>query len=101
MPHSDNDKYLPMYNLQQQYIEQFLWCAAEKCELMDARWRAEATGVRIDNAGATLDVTSPEGTYALHCDYILAADGARSPLRNMLGLRLQGNNYEGRYVIAD
>jgi len=101
MPHSDNDKYLPMYNLQQQYIEQFLWDAVEKCELIDARWRAEVTGVRNDNAGATLDVTSPEGTYPLHCGYILAADGARSPLRNMLGLRLHGDNYEGRYVIAD
>src|SRR6185437_7127958 len=31
----------------------------------------------------------------------LAADGARSPVRSMLGLRLKGDNYEGRYVIAD
>ena len=32
---------------------------------------------------------------------MLAADGARSPIRAMLGLRLKGENYEGRYVIAD
>ena len=32
---------------------------------------------------------------------MLAADGARSPIRSMLGLRLKGDNYEGRYVIAD
>ena len=34
-------------------------------------------------------------------NYVLAADGARSPIRAMLGLRLKGENYEGRYVIAD
>ena len=32
---------------------------------------------------------------------MLAADGARSPIRTQLGLRLKGDNYEGRYVIAD
>jgi 3-(3-hydroxy-phenyl)propionate hydroxylase len=32
---------------------------------------------------------------------VLAADGARSAIRSMLGLRLKGENYEGRYVIAD
>jgi 3-(3-hydroxy-phenyl)propionate hydroxylase len=90
-----------MYNLQQQYIEQYLWDAVEKCELIDARWRAEVTGVGMDDRGAKLDVASPDGAYVLHCDYILAADGARSPVRKMLGLRLHGDSYEGRYVIAD
>ena len=32
---------------------------------------------------------------------MLAADGARSPVRSQLGLRMKGDNYEGRYVIAD
>ena len=32
---------------------------------------------------------------------LLAADGARSAMRSMLGLRLQGENFEGNYVIAD
>ena len=46
-------------------------------------------------------ITSPEGDYWLDAFYVLAADGARSPIRSMLGLRLKGDNYEGRYVIAD
>lgn len=32
---------------------------------------------------------------------MLAADGARSAIRRMRNLRLKGENYEGRYVIAD
>ena len=46
-------------------------------------------------------ITSPAGDYWLDAFYVLAADGARSPIRSMLGLRLKGDNYEGRYVIAD
>ena len=101
MPHSDNDKYLPMYNLQQQYIEQYLWDAVAKCDLIDARWQTEATAINQRRDGATLSIASPNGGYDLDADYVLAADGARSAIRQMLGLRLAGDNYVGRYVIAD
>ena len=101
MPHGDHEKYLPMYNLQQQYIEQYLWDAIARCDLVDARWRSEVTGLSHDGDGVTLDIASPTGDYALRGRYLLAADGARSPLRGMMGLRLAGENFEGRYVIAD
>ena len=101
MPHGDHEKYLPMYNLQQQYIEQYLWDAIAGTDLVDARWQSEVTGLRLDHDGVTLDIVSPTGAYALRGRYLLAADGARSPLRGMMGLRLAGENFEGRYVIAD
>ena len=37
MPHPRGEKYLPMYNLQQQYIEQFLHDAVAACDLIDMR----------------------------------------------------------------
>jgi 3-(3-hydroxy-phenyl)propionate hydroxylase len=101
MPHSENEKYLPMYNLQQQYIEQYLWEAVARCKLIDMRWQSEVTGVEAGDDGVMLQVSTPLGGCQLEADYVLAADGARSPIRSMLGLRLQGENYEGRYVIAD
>src|SRR4029077_2235935 len=51
--------------------------------------------------GVSLRISSTAGDYRLDADFVLAADGARSPVRSMLGLRLKGDNYEGRYVIAD
>jgi 3-(3-hydroxy-phenyl)propionate hydroxylase len=48
-----------------------------------------------------LTLRDPGGDYSLTADWLLAADGARSPIRAMRGLRLKGENYEGRYVIAD
>jgi 3-(3-hydroxy-phenyl)propionate hydroxylase len=93
MPHTEQDKYLPMYNLQQQYVE--------RSPLIDMRWQSEVTAIATNSDGTELTVASPHGRYQLHTDYVLAADGARSPIRSMLGLRLKGDNHEGRYVIAD
>jgi 3-(3-hydroxy-phenyl)propionate hydroxylase len=101
MPHPPGEKYLPMYNLQQQYIEQFLHDAVAASDLIDMRWQSELAGIECRADGVSVRVSSPEGDYRLNASYVLAADGARSPVRSMLGLRLKGDNYEGRYVIAD
>jgi 3-(3-hydroxy-phenyl)propionate hydroxylase len=101
MPQPRGEKYLPMYNLQQQYIEKFLHDAVAACDLIDMRWQSELSAIERHNDGVSVRISSPEGDYRLDADYVLAADGARSPVRSMLGLRLQGDNYEGRYVIAD
>ena len=101
MPDSPSEKYRPMYNLQQQYIEQYLWEAITREPLIETRWRSEVTGIAEADDGVTLTVRDPRETYTFRADWLLAADGARSPIRRMKGLRLKGENYEGRYVIAD
>ncbi len=101
MPHPQGEKYLPMYNLQQQYIEQYLHDAITASPLISVRWQSDCTGIRQDHDGVTLDIQTPLGSYTLASRYVLAADGARSAIRAQMGLRLQGDNYEGRYVIAD
>src|SRR4051794_35271265 len=101
MPQPPGEKYLPMYNLQQQYIEKFLHDVVAASDLIDMRWQSELSAIEPHNDGVSVRISSPEGDYRLDADYVLAADGARSPVRSMLGLRLKGNNYEGRNVIAD
>jgi 3-(3-hydroxy-phenyl)propionate hydroxylase len=101
MPHPPGEKYLPMYNLQQQYIEQYLHDAVAACDLIDMRWQSELSDIRPGPDGVSIGIASPAGNYRLEADYVLAADGARSPVRTQLGLRMKGDNYEGRYVIAD
>ncbi len=39
MPDSADEKFRPMYNLQQQYIEQYLWNAVSANDLIDCRWQ--------------------------------------------------------------
>ncbi|MEZ5920679.1 MAG: FAD-dependent monooxygenase [Parvularculaceae bacterium] len=101
MPHDANEKFLPMYNIQQQYIEQFLYEAARDTGLIDIRWRSEVKNIHEKAGRVELDVTDPAGAYRLKADWALAADGARSTVRAMRGLRLKGENFEGRYVIVD
>lgn len=101
MPDGPDEKFRPMYNLQQQYIEAFLWQAVAANPLIDARWQTELVGVDQDAGGVRARLRDPGGEYDLTADWLLAADGARSRVRGLRGLRLRGENYEGRYVIAD
>src|SRR4051795_8577948 len=54
MPHPAGEKYLPMYNLQQQYIEQFLHDAVAACDLIDMRWQSELSDIRPGADGVSI-----------------------------------------------
>lgn len=103
MPHGPDEKFFPMYNLQQQYIEQFLWQAAAASPLVEIRWQSRVVAATDldDGPGVALTVEDPAGSYRIHAGWVLAADGARSEMRGFRGQRLKGQNHEGRYVIAD
>ena len=101
MPHSDDERFHPMTNLQQCYIEKFLIDATEDDGRIDIRWQSRVTGLEQDADGVTLKVETPEDDYDLRADYVVAADGARSAVRQLLDLQLNGTSYEGRYLIAD
>lgn len=101
MPHGPDERFGPMLNLQQCYMEAFLVEVAEATGLVEIRWRSRVTALAQDSTGATLTVETPEGSYALAADYVIAADGARSAMRQLMGLRLDGTSYEGVYLIAD
>lgn len=101
MPHSEGEKYLPMYNLQQQYIEQFLYQAVADSPMVEMRWQSEMVGLEPGEDHVGLRVSTPKGDYDIKAQYYLAADGARSATRVKMGLRLKGKSLEGRYVIAD
>ncbi|KAB0499140.1 FAD-dependent monooxygenase [Pseudomonas vancouverensis] len=99
--HDEDDRFAPMTNLQQPCLEQFLVDAALANPLIDMRWGNKVTNIlqRSDHARLTLE--TPTGCYELEAQWVVAADGARSALRSLLGLKLEGAAYEGRFVIAD
>ena len=100
-PHSNDDRFFPMINLQQQYLEEYLVEAALAHPLIDFRWGNRVTGLVQDVGAARVEVDTPEGAYTLETDWLVAADGARSGLRSLMGLKMEGASYEGRFVIAD
>ena len=100
---ADADQRLPpMINISQARIESALHDrAAERADLIDVRWQSRVNSIVAGPAGARLGVATPLGDYYIDADWVVAADGGRSTVRDLLGLRLRGTSYEGRYVIVD
>jgi 3-(3-hydroxy-phenyl)propionate hydroxylase len=100
MPHEPTQRFAPMTNIQQFYLEEFALRAAEKNfpGLITMRWDTRIAQVanHADHAMLTL-----EGGEQLRADWLIACDGGRSTVRDQLGLQLKGVQYEGRYVIVD
>ncbi|HET8748183.1 MAG TPA: FAD-dependent monooxygenase [Ramlibacter sp.] len=100
-PPDAHDRFFPMTNIQQQYLEEYLCDACEAHPLVDLRWGNRCTGVRQEDGRVFAEVDTPAGAYVIEADWLVAADGGRSPIRAALGLQLEGASYEGYFVIAD
>jgi 3-(3-hydroxy-phenyl)propionate hydroxylase len=100
MPNEPTQRFAPMTNIQQFYVEEYALCAAEKNYpgMITMRWNTRIAQVanHADHALLTLD-----GGEQLRADWLIASDGGRSTVREQLGLQLKGVQYEGRYVIVD
>ncbi|KMO40424.1 FAD-dependent oxidoreductase [Methylobacterium variabile] len=89
-------------NLQQYYVEEYLIArAADFPDLISLRWKHEVAGLTQSAEGVRLDVATPDGAYVLDAEWVLAADGARSPTRTRMGLPFPGQRFEERFLIAD
>ncbi|MEN3297635.1 MAG: 3-(3-hydroxy-phenyl)propionate hydroxylase [Burkholderiales bacterium] len=88
-------------NLQQYYAEGFLQERAQGIPNLDVRWQNRVTGLAQLADGVELTVETPDGDYKLLADYVVAADGVRSPVRELLGLESAGRVFRDRFLIAD
>ena len=100
-PHDPDDRFFPMLNIQQQYMEEYLLEACAAQPLIDFRWGNKLVQIDQEEGVAHLQIDTPEGPYALDTDWLVAADGGRSEIRSALGLKMEGASYEGFFVIAD
>lgn len=90
-----------MVNLQQYYLEEYLAARAASRPDIDLRWRNKVVAVAQTGATVTLTVETEDGAYTVETDWLIAADGARSPIRRMLGLDIEGKVFMDRFLIAD
>ncbi|MCK2125695.1 FAD-dependent monooxygenase [Thauera aromatica] len=100
-PHDPDDRFFPMLNLQQQYLEEYLLEACAASPLIEVRWGNKVTRVDQMEGYARVGIDTPAGPYTLDADWVVAADGGRSGIRTALGLQMEGASYEGLFVIAD
>jgi len=117
MPHDPAQRFAPMVNIQQYYIEEYAHDATRRHPgLAQVSWSsrvlavepladASRTGASRTNASRTGGVrvqVEVNGTPRwIEADWLIACDGGRSTVREAMGLQLKGMQYEGRYVIVD
>ncbi len=87
-------------NLQQYYCEAFLYERALELGI-DIRSKHKVVDIENHPTQASLSVTTPDGAYTLHADWLIACDGARSPIRKAIGQSSQGRIFQDRFLIAD
>lgn len=101
MRDAEHDVRAPMVNVSQSEFEQIMVDTIEANPLITLHWSAGIAGVLRGDDEVTLEVDTASGTRHLRARWVVAADGGRSRMRELAGIRMQGNNYDGRYVIAD
>ena len=98
----DKEQKFPAFiNLQQFYAEEYLVDLFPQYSETEIRWQNEVIGVANGADKVTVTVRTPAGEYRLSCDYLIAADGHRSPIRDALGLDFIGRVFEDNFLIAD
>jgi 3-(3-hydroxy-phenyl)propionate hydroxylase len=88
-------------NLQQYLLEKALVDRALGIANIDLRWSNRVTSVAARNDHVQLSIETPEGSYVLEAEWLIAADGARSTIRAQLGLGFTGVTFEDKFLIAD
>jgi 3-(3-hydroxy-phenyl)propionate hydroxylase len=87
-------------NLQQYYVEEYLITRALALNI-EIRWKNKVMSVTQHAYCASLTIDTPDGGYHLLADWVIAADGAKSGVRNSMGLKSEGVSFDDKFLIAD
>ncbi len=88
-------------NLQQYYVEGHLAERAAELPLIELRWKHRVVEVEQQAGHARLSVETPDGNYAVEADWLIACDGSRSSVRQLIGQESHGRTFKDRFLIAD
>ncbi|MCB1383984.1 MAG: FAD-dependent monooxygenase, partial [Notoacmeibacter sp.] len=92
-------------NLQQYYFEKFMvdrvFELAAEGRPVEIRGGSKVSAVEQLADGVRLTVETPDGPYTLEAGWLIACDGAASPIRSMMGLDFVGRIFEDNFLIAD
>ena len=70
--------------------------------LCDIRFSSEVTGTVETDAGITVQLTDADGQpQEIAAQFVVAADGGRSPIRERLGLQMDGSTYSQDWIVID
>jgi 3-(3-hydroxy-phenyl)propionate hydroxylase len=100
LPEADH-KMPAMINLQQYYLEEYMVEACGREPLVDLRWKHKLLSLVQHDDHVALTVETPDGVFAMQTQWLIAADGANSDTRRLVGAEFGGQFFQDRFLIAD
>lgn len=96
-----DQQYPGFINLQQYYVEDALLRAVQCLPNVELRLGQQIEAVRNLPSHAELDIQAGDTRYQLNTDWLIACDGNKSTVRNLMGLDFDGRVFEENFLIAD
>ena len=88
-------------NLQQFFFEHYLTQHAQSLPGIDLRWQHKVIHAQQDPQSVRLTVDTQDGPYTLETEWLIAADGVHSTIRDALGQDFEGRVFQDRFLIVD
>lgn len=96
------DQRMPGFiNLQQYYAEEFLVEALQRMPNVEIRWGHEVIALDRAPEGVSVFVRCARSEYGIDASWLIACDGYKSAIRQMMGLDFAGRVFEDNFLIAD
>jgi 3-(3-hydroxy-phenyl)propionate hydroxylase len=91
----------PFVNISQYRVEQTVLTTVEADPLCQVKWSHQVTGILQDADGVRVLAQTPAGEVELRFQYLVACDGVRSALRDLVGVAWTGYSHADRFLITD
>jgi 3-(3-hydroxy-phenyl)propionate hydroxylase len=88
-------------NIQQFYVEWFLAERLMARPNAEIRWRNKVRDATVLDDGVRLTIETPDGPYDLVADWVVAADGVNSQVRQALHIEPKVEAFDDRWCISD
>ncbi len=96
-----DQQYPGFINLQQYYVEEALLQALQSLPNVQVRLGQQVEALTPTADHVLVDVLAGEVRYRVQADWVVACDGSRSVVRNLMGLDFDGRVFEENFLIAD
>ena len=91
----------PFVNISQYRVQQLMLEELEESPFTEVLWAHRVSDVEQDADGVTARVETSYRTRHLRFEYLVACDGIRSDLRDLVGVEWTGYTHADRFLITD
>ncbi|WP_395688632.1 FAD-dependent oxidoreductase [Aestuariivirga sp.] len=91
---------IPQYQLEKHLLDR-IFDLQQQGRKIEVRGRNRVTQVYNAENHVVITVDTPDGSYNVEADWLIACDGATSPIRSMMDLDFVGRVFEDNFLIAD